>query len=185
MSSLRAFICVSPGEERAREIAGFASGLAQFPGYKWVPPERMHITLKFLGESSAAQIQKLDTALSRLGGFRPFEIGISGVGAFPNMSRPRVIWLGVGTGSERLEKLAVKIDSAAARCGYEPEARRFHPHITLARASGEPVASPDELTRSLEAFPAVSWTCRSFILTRSVLTRHGPVYTPVREYPFD
>ena len=178
----RAFVCVTPPAEVAEAVGAFIASLRPFGGFRWVAAEAVHVTLKFLGDSGPEMIQSLDTNLSRLGGVGPFEIGLKGAGAFPGISRPRVVWLGIDEGAETLAKLASRIDRAARSAGYESEKRRFQPHLTLGRSRAEPVVVPG-LEEALAAAPKLSWRCGGFILMKSVLTPRGPLYTAIREYP--
>jgi 2'-5' RNA ligase len=166
-------------------LGAFVVSLGVFPGFRWVGSERLHITLRFLGDVTADQVMKLDTNLSGLGG-RPFDLSLSGVGAYPSLSRVKALWLGVKDGSGQLGRLAALVEKASVSAGCEPEPRRFHPHLTLARARAERGAAPlpDELAGRLSEAPAISWTCDSFTLMRSELAKTGPSYTPMRRYPF-
>ena len=182
--AIRAFLCVPVSGDGMDEIAGFIGGLKKFTGFKWAARDTLHITLKFLGEARPEQITRLDTNLSRIGGIRPFKIALSDVGAFPNLSSPRALWIGVGEGSEELSKLAASVDKAALASGFEEERRAFHPHLTLARArnnsrAGGNALMPDELAETLKSCPLPSWTCDSFTLMRSELSSGGPTYTPI------
>ena len=101
----------------------------------WVPPEKLHITLQFLGEADTARAGSLGDALdAAVRGARPFEILLSGGGAFPDLQHPRVLWIGVER-HPALELLANDVARAMARFGFEPELRPFHPHITVGRAA--------------------------------------------------
>jgi 2'-5' RNA ligase len=181
---IRAFVCVSPGPGESDELFSFMDGLRRFDGYKWVRPEGLHVTLKFLGDVSGEQIQMLDTNLSRIGGVGPFYIKASGPGAFPNLDRPSTIWLGVREGAPSLEKLARSVEAAARKSGFPEERKKFRAHVTLARAREERNL-PEDLKTELESLPALSWTCRGFTLMRSVLAPQGAIYTPIREYRLD
>ena len=182
--AIRAFLCVYMSEDGMDEIASFIGGLKKFTGFKWAARDTLHITLKFLGEAEPEQITRLDTNLSRIGGIRPFKVAMSDVGAFPNLSLPAALWIGVGEGSTELSKLAVSVDKAAVVSGFEKERRTFHPHLTLARArnnsrTGVRARMPDELAEMLKSCPRPSWTCDSFTLMQSELSPDGPNYTPI------
>jgi 2'-5' RNA ligase len=182
----RVFVCVSLPGRAADEVERFTGKLARFPGFRRVRREQFHITLKFLGGAAPEQIQRLDTNLSRIGGLRPFEVTLSGAGAFPDMARASVLWLGVSAGGEKLLKLASSVERASAASGFGTERREFHPHLTIARARGGRASGgpPDELASVLAEAPSLSWTCASFTLMRSVLASGGAVYRPLGDYSF-
>ena len=187
--AVRTFVCVCMGEDGMNEIAGFIGELKKFTGFKWAARDTLHITLKFLGEIEPERVTRLDTNLSRIGGIRPFKVTLSGVGAFPNLSSPRVLWVGVAEGSEETSKLAASVDKAAVASGFEEERRAFHPHLTLARARTDSrarglVRMPDELAEKLKSCPLPSWTCDGFMLMRSELSSSGPTYTPIAKFYF-
>jgi len=100
----------------------------------WTAPENMHLTLKFLGDVSDADVPGVCEAVrGAVAGVAPFDLEIRGAGAFPNLSRPRVIWLGSAEGDEPMADLADRIDTALKKLGFAREARRFHAHLTLGR----------------------------------------------------
>jgi 2'-5' RNA ligase len=181
-SKTRIFVCL-PLDSAADEIEKFLAPLRAFRDYKWVTRAQLHITLKFIGDATAEEITRLDSNLSRVGGTRSFTFSISSAGAFPSMDRAKTIWLGVGDGIKRVEKLAASVDRASAAAGFEEERRAFHPHTTLARARGDTRPMPPELLASLEKAPTLTETCDRFILMKSVLSPSGAVYSPIAQYP--
>lgn len=99
-----------------------------------MPPENFHVTLKFLGGVDAAQVPILtDVLRAATAGYRAFDLEIGGLGAFPSVTRPRVLWAGVIEGGHPLGALAAGVEHMLAGFGFEPEARGFSPHITLGR----------------------------------------------------
>ena len=144
----------------------------------WTRPEGMHLTLKFLGEVEARQIPEIQTALVKAGhAFRPITIVVEGLGGFPTMHAPRVIWLGIKEQSGELLRFQKRVDQAVAPLGFPPEAREFHPHLTLGR-----VKSPkgcDTLVQALEALDPVrfgEWELKELNLMQSMLQPGGTVY---------
>src|SRR5207245_7151093 len=100
----------------------------------WVAPESLHLTLKFLGRVREARTPELAVALTRAtAGLTAFEANVAGLGAFPSPARARVIWAGVGRGTDALVELAGRVDAALAALGVEREPRAFSPHVTLGR----------------------------------------------------
>jgi RNA 2',3'-cyclic 3'-phosphodiesterase len=101
---------------------------------RWVAPDNIHLTLKFLGDVDAALMPTLQqTVADACAGTAPFTLSITGAGAFPNTRRPNVVWVGVGGAVERAAELAQKIDEACAALGFAREERPFSPHLTLGR----------------------------------------------------
>ncbi len=146
MSVIRAFIAVDlPPDLRAR-LAQICDQLCDEMGQvpvRWVPPEKMHLTLKFLGDVSENNIDVLQDILrGETVDREPFAISLGGLGAFPKVRRPRVIWVGVEAPPE-LESLQRGIDKQTAKVGYPPDRRDFSPHITVGRVSRN--ASPAEV----------------------------------------
>ncbi len=104
------------------------------PAVRWVPPDNMHITLKFLGEiteNRTARVREAVTAAAVR--HPPFQVALGSVGAFPNLNRPRVVWIGVREGAEPLAALAADADSALEAEGFMREKRPFRAHLTVGR----------------------------------------------------
>jgi len=100
----------------------------------WVAPENLHLTLRFLGRVREALTPQLVVALTRAtAGLTAFEANVAGLGAYPSPARARVIWAGVGRGTDALVELAGRVDAALAGLGFEREPRAFSPHVTLGR----------------------------------------------------
>lgn len=180
---MRAFVCVVPDARSGEALAAFADKLGSYPGYKWVAPENMHITLLFLRESDQSQIQRMSSNLERLGGVRPFDVKVAGAGAFPNLDAPKALWLGIREGAGELEKLAAHVAQAAKNSGYPPEKKKFKAHLTIARSRGDGGPMPEAVKKILLEAPELSWRCEGFVLMKSVLTPKGPIYTKIMEYP--
>jgi RNA 2',3'-cyclic 3'-phosphodiesterase len=103
------------------------------PDLAWVRLEKLHLTMKFLGDVHAEDVERLAVAAGGVAaGHRPFELTLGGVGAFPNFRRARVVWMGVES-EPRLELLHHDLELACRDAGFEVEGRPFRPHITLAR----------------------------------------------------
>jgi 2'-5' RNA ligase len=103
------------------------------PDLAWVRPEKLHLTMKFLGEVGEAHVERLALAAGDVAArHRPFELTLGGVGAFPNFRRARVVWMGVES-EAKLELLHHDLELACSYVGFEVEGRPFRPHITLAR----------------------------------------------------
>jgi len=131
---VRAFIALPCPEALRRSIA---AGLEEWRGVHadvaWTDPRKTHLTLRFLGEADPDRLRRLDAGLrevARRG--RPVEARAGATGAFPGWDRPRVLWLGVESGGA-VERLAEDVEAATRAAGFDPDERRFTPHLTLGR----------------------------------------------------
>lgn len=136
MKLVRAFIAieVSPRlkEKLYKEIGPLREALPRSM-VRWVNVGNIHLTLKFLGDTSRSDLEKLKRYLNEeVAGKKPFEIGVSGLGVFGGFSRPRVVWVGVKDNGKLLS-LHSSVERVASRMGSEPERRPFAPHLTLGR----------------------------------------------------
>jgi RNA 2',3'-cyclic 3'-phosphodiesterase len=149
---------------------------------RWVRLEGMHLTLKFIGEVPAEQLEAVRAALRQVRAPAPIELRFAGLGFFPNERRPRVFWAGIDSGSA-LAQLAAAVEAQLAPLGIPPEARAFRPHLTLARFD-----SPEGVERMHAAaaeFAATEFgrmTGGEFYLYQSVLKRGGAEYTRLATY---
>jgi len=152
-------------------------------GVRWVEPEAMHLTLRFLGEVDEKHLTALDTRLSAAcEGIGPLEVRIKGTGVFPSAKRPRVYWAGVEA-PRVLMDLQRRIEDEMQKLGFDPEEKSFHPHLTLARIK-EPTGK-DRMTDALLSFALEGplHTVRDVALIRSHLSSDGPRYETLRTYP--
>lgn len=150
---------------------------------RWTAVAGIHLTLKFFGEIDEPLVDALAAAAARVGRATPtFTLGVKGVGVFPNLNSPRVIWLGLSGQTEVLRELVHGLEQAFAPLGFPPEKRPFTPHLTLGRVrSGQ---GREALRRSLEtvvlpAFPELQ--VRQLVLMQSTLRPQGALYTPLRQ----
>jgi 2'-5' RNA ligase len=151
---------------------------------RWVRPENLHVTLKFIGEVSPAKLEGIRGALSAICSDAPVEIKFRGLGFFPNEQHPRVLWAGLDA-SANLPSLAGDIDSALEAQGIARERRAFTPHLTLARI--EPPGLHEklrEVIRKNDAREFGSFQAREFHLIESTLKPSGAEYTTLASYPF-
>jgi 2'-5' RNA ligase len=175
---IRLFAAVEIPEEIGRVLERRQQGL---PGARWRPLDALHVTLRFFGETPEPQAADLDAELARVNG-APFEIELSGVGAFGEGQDVRAVWAGVAE-SEALHRLAARCEAAARRAGLKPETRAFKPHVTLAyvkRAEPTRVAAWIQRHNLLKSPPIrVTW----FGLYSSWPSAEGSRYDLEREYP--
>lgn len=193
---MRTFIGIDLDDEIRTKIARFLDGVQGFaPDVRWLRPESLHITLKFIGEQKSEQVEAISDRLRRVEG-RAVEISLGGHGFFPTAKSPRVFWIGIQAGPE-LAALAANIDSAVAELGIPREDRAFSPHLTLARAGGGsgspkwrkgdgPNAAFAVLEKRLAAIGDLDFgamTAREFILYQSQLSPKGSNYTKLQRFP--
>ncbi|HDH07001.1 MAG TPA: RNA 2',3'-cyclic phosphodiesterase [Thermoproteales archaeon] len=144
---------------------------------KLVEKENIHLTLRFLGELPQTLVNDVIEILSHID-FTPFKIMLRGIGAFPRLSRPNVIWVGVEEGAEQLRDLASKINAALRKLRLPPPDKPFSPHITIARVKRRPDIKT--LMNIMNAFSSDvygSLLVDNFRLKKSTLTPKGPIYT--------
>ncbi len=156
---------------------------------KWVKPQNLHVTLKFLGQVEPRLLKEVGEQTKRVCAACPaLELGLLGCGAFPSPQRPTVVWLGLSGQTEALAGLAGNLEKAMEPLGFAPEARPFQPHLTLGRLRrGHSVDKSGDsrgLTReimALAAWQGPDFAARRVSLMESTLTPTGPIYRPLKE----
>jgi 2'-5' RNA ligase len=187
---LRAFIAIELPASLQQAIQMETASLHKALGsslVRWVPPQNVHLTLKFLGDISPANIELLMQMLTREADqCSTFDIQIVGIGSFPTQRRPRVIWVGLNAPSS-LETLQRGIESAAARLGYSQEERPFSPHLTIGRVHQNLSTMDLQMVRAaLEAAQVDDMgttTVKSIDLFKSDLQSTGSIYTKLFAAP--
>jgi 2'-5' RNA ligase len=180
----RLFIAVPAAAEVRAAVGKLMEGVAggpiseRGPGQpRWVRVDDLHLTLRFLGATADERQGDIAAALANAAaGAAPFRVVLSGGGAFPNASAPRVLWIGITEGSEDMGALVQRLNTELAPLGWPAEMRPFTPHLTLARTDG--VAGADERARVLiEAARDLdlTWQADRIVLYKS-LPGHGPVH---------
>lgn len=152
---------------------------------QWVRTESMHVTVKFLGDVTEDSIRDIEQALARIAqSHTAFSVEVGGLGVFPGPGAPRVLWLGLAGGGDRLTALARALDDALAELGYPRDRKPFHPHLTLARIKDRGREVGDALGRTgLLAQPAAlgGLDVSTLSLMKSDLKPGGAVYTRLAE----
>jgi len=186
MEKIRAFIAIELAEEVKAWLSLVQSRLRpeQHPYVKWVDPVAIHLTLKFLGNIDQEKVSPITKAMSEAAqGISPFRLEIGGLGAFPNLRRPQVVWVGLGGEVERLASLQRAIDHSLAALGFPKESRPFTAHLTLGRL--REMASTEERRRMAEALLAAKveevfpFQVAEISLMRSTLTPKGAIYNRI------
>ena len=150
---------------------------------RWVSPEKIHLTLKFFGNIDEVKIDPIVKSIEEpIQTTSPFHLVVRGVGAFPNLKNPRVIWMGLVGGVNILSSFQKKVETEFEKIGFQPEDRPFHPHLTLGRMkSGK---GKEALLERMEKYNGEEFGdlfVERVILFKSDLRPSGPVYTPLRE----
>ncbi len=153
---------------------------SRISGIKYVEPENLHITLKFIGEVDDSRVPAIKDLLSSVQ-THPFTINARGVGAFPSSSSPRVVWVGIREGFEDLVALSRDIDDLLVSEGIPRERKASHPHITIGRVKRYDPEITRFLARDID-LEFGSFTFERFALFRSTLTPDGPIYDILAEY---
>jgi 2'-5' RNA ligase len=186
MSFVRTFIAVESSGAVASRAAALIDRLRS-SGAKvaWVKPEQFHWTLKFLGDVDLTQTAEVCRVVGEaVASIEPFDVEVRGVGAFPDIARPRTVWLGVSDGSEPLAKLAEAIDIRLAEIGFKRDARRFNPHLTLGRVrSAENVEALGEQLARWADYPGGMMEVDEVIVFASFLERDGARHEPLGHFP--
>lgn len=192
---MRIFVGIDLDDEIRTKIARLLAGVCGFaPDARWVRPESLHITLKFIGEQKPEQVAAITERLQFVKG-KSAEIRFAGYGFFPTAKAPRVFWIGIQAGPELVE-LASSVDSALAELQIPREERPFSSHLTLARGGGGsgspqwckgdgPNAAFAELKKRLAAMSELDFgtmTAREFFLYQSQLSQGGSRYTKLQRF---
>jgi 2'-5' RNA ligase len=184
MEPIRAFIAIELPSQVKAALSELQDNLktSKSASVKWVDPEGIHLTLKFLGNVDEAEISALNRALSEaVRGVAPFYLELGEPGAFPSSQAPRVVWVGVAGEIEPLRTLHNNIDHVLTPLGFPPEKRAFSPHLTLGRVREEALAGEKrrlgESVAALKTGEKLSFKVESINLMRSRLTREGAVYS--------
>lgn len=192
---MRAFIAINLPEnireslarklDEFRHTLGHAgqAGAQRNSAIRWSRPEGIHLTLKFLGEISGEQVDRITSALSSLQPFEKFSVEVKGFGFFPVAARPRVFWAGVEA-PPNLIQLAGRIEGKMKELGFAREDRDFHPHLTLARF---PNARPEPTLRAMveeqKDFSLGGFEVSDFFLYESKPSPEGSKYRMVVRFP--
>jgi 2'-5' RNA ligase len=185
MKQVRTFIAIELDETINAALTDLQEQLkAKVPrgSVRWVRPEGIHLTLKFLGNVPAIRIEEVEQALTlACAGFPAFSFSVRELGCFPNPRRPRVVWVGVQEESGTLAGLQKAIEDGMEKLGFAPEGRRFHAHLTLGRtqrqASSGDVRRLGQIVSEIDIGLLGQMEAREVSLIKSDLRPTGAVYT--------
>jgi len=191
MSTIRSFVAIELSVEAHTALAKVQDRLKSVvppKSVRWTAPKNIHLTLHFLGNISAAEVVKVTALLgNELGAYRPFALRLEGLGCFPNIRQPRIVWVGVSGETESLVALQRELGWRLSVIDYVPEARPYAPHLTIGRVTkglksrelsrlGELLGREQAGVGQLAVLPVTEIS-----LMRSDLKPTGPVYTQVAQ----
>lgn len=178
---IRLFIAINTPQKIVPLLAGVRDRLESTRAdVKWESDEKLHCTLKFLGDTREEVLPDIVSALGHVTSSTPtFPMRYSGLGCFPNKREPRIIWVGMEDANGILQKLAQTVEIHMAALGFKPEQRVYHPHVTLGRVKSS--RRMRELLAMMETvtFQSSLVSLREIELVKSELKPGGSVYTPV------
>ena len=185
MEQIRAFIAIELPDAVKRELGQLEAQLksGKQSWVKWVDPNSIHLTLKFLGNITSNSIGEITRAIEEAArGIPPFQLEVKGVGVFPNLKRVQVVWVGLSGEIDKLSQLQQRLESTLEHLGFAPEARKFTPHLTLARVRNQ--ATGEERQRFGQLIAGTSFEAgiikvEAINLMRSQLTREGAIYSRI------
>lgn len=181
---MRLFVATLLHEDLRGAVAGVQRSIARaWPeaarAVKWVEPENFHFTLKFLGEVAEEELPAVVRAVREAAVGGPFEISVEGVGVFPSLRHPRVLWIGVGEGADHLRVLARQVEEALVRAGFPREGRPFEPHLTIGRIrEGHDVRGLGPALEGIRHAKIGRQRVGSVVVMESRLGPRGPSYIP-------
>lgn len=143
---------------------------------KWVDRSNFHFTIRFLGEIENDQVERVKSTVRSLDHRPAFWTEMGKVGAFPSLSAPRVIWVGLVKGHQEMQELARELESALSKIGFMPEIKPFHAHLTLGRARSERWGTLKELLCQEPSLAGYTFQANTLSLYASTLTPQGPIY---------
>jgi len=184
MEQIRSFIAIELPDGLKLELSSLQAMLRQPDDrwVKWVNPQGIHLTLKFLGNIPADKISPVSVAMeAAVNGIPPFNLEVSNLGAFPNLRQVQIIWVGVSGETELLRKLQQRLDSQLKPLGFNPEKRGFTAHLTLGRLRNQAPADErlklGQLITTAEFVSTHVIEVKAINLMKSQLTREGAIYS--------
>ena len=180
---IRSFLAIELPKPILRKIEEVQADLrSAHADVRWVSPEKIHLTLKFFGNIEESRIDSIFKSIEEsVRSTSPFSLEVRGVGAFPSMKSPRVIWLGLENG-QSLTSLQKQIETQLEKIGFQSEDRPFHPHLTLGRTKSS--RGKNELAGRMEKHKEEEFgdfQVERVILFKSDLKPSGPIYTALGE----
>jgi 2'-5' RNA ligase len=183
---IRSFIAIDLPDATRQALAAVQEQLKQSRAtVRWVKPGSIHLTLKFLGNIHAAQVEDIARAVvQEIRDQAPITLRPAGLGAFPSLRKPRVIWIGMNGEVQRLNAIQVRVDNALEPLGFVREKRGFRPHLTIGRVKDRRrLQSLVDAMVTLDVEPFNSFDADEIILYKSDLRPTGAIYTKLHRMP--
>ena len=160
-------------EVRERNVSTIRKLDDVLEGVRWVLPENLHVTLKFLGDCESSMLGGLKNAIEQASAYLPLELTIGGVGGFPSQGSARIIWVGAAEKTGALQSVFETVERGVKKCGIDKERRRYRPHVTIGRARRSSVALPNDASGLYQEGPMA---VDELLLYSSVLSGGPPEY---------
>jgi 2'-5' RNA ligase len=165
----------------ADELRSRAARVAPLARITWIPPERMHLTVRFIGQTDDPLTAAILTALATPLQVAAFDLRVGGVGAFPRGGKPQVLWAAVEAGTPQLQAIEREVTRRLDTVGIPPETRPFHPHLTLARVREAAGLRTTPLFTNLENTSLGATRVETITLYESRLSPRGPTYRALQQ----
>ncbi|MSO77896.1 MAG: RNA 2',3'-cyclic phosphodiesterase [Alphaproteobacteria bacterium] len=173
----RLFVAIELPAAIRQALAALAEGL---PGARWIEPENLHLTLRFIGEVDGGMAEDIAEALSLVSA-PVFPLRLAGVGHFSTGERARILWVGVERSAE-MKQLYTSVSGALRRVGVAPEGRKFSPHVSLARLKDAHLEDVERFIAGQSLFRVAAFPVGYFTLFSSFLSKSGAIHTPEVEF---
>ena len=180
---IRTFIAIKIPDDIKGRIAQFQKrAAAEERSIRWVNVNNIHITLKFIGEIPESLVKKIVINIFEKPSLtNALEIGLKGTGVFPDVRRPRIVWVGITSGSEQLTKLVFELESKLLDLNIPKDSRKFKPHVTIGRLKQNQKLKDPEIFDDSGAFDAGQFMAKNIVLMKSDLKPSGAEYTVIAQ----
>ena len=177
---MRTFIAVEIPKEIRQAVGEYINSIKEcMKDVKWVEPQNLHFTIKFLGEVKNSDIRNIKECVENVANeFSSFALGLSDTGFFPSKYKPKVVWIGVDGGKDTLLDLYQDMERCFEQYGYDREAKTYSPHLTIGRVKKFKMVTAPE---NLPDFEPVMFTVSRLAVMKSTLTPEGPIYEKISE----
>jgi len=182
--SIRSFLAFDLENEFVRQRLAAVQKLLVQTGadLKPVEPQNIHMTIRFLGDIAPDMVEKVFEEMQKVQ-FAPFDVRISGLGVFPDLRYPRVVWAGITEGADHLKNVFSQLEPRLRGLGFTPDSKGLSPHLTIARVkSGKNKAQLAEFVTKNASYDFGSIKAECLRLKKSELTPKGPIYSTLKEF---